>query len=291
MPNIRYDFPASAEAGMSPVYCAISLYDPSWQSIPHSHAHAELFYCLAGRGVLQIAGERVPIQDDDFFLINPGVEHTEYSDADHMLQYIVVGVRGVRFSGPDSSDPRFYLLNDRSNRHELLPYFQDLVRELSKDRKGCLKICLGILEIIFTKIERRALVEPGMSAPATGLGECMEAKRLIDERFMEPLTLDAVAQGAHVSKYYLTRTFHRLCGVTPMRYLLERRVREAKHLLRTTDHTLASICSISGFSSPSYLIQAFRRVEGMTPTEYRRLSRAIQGMPPNAPLPAADGVP
>ena len=81
MQNIRYniqDLPQDASE-IRLIYCAIARYNTSWHSILHRHPHAELFFCLDGKGELQIASERVPLEKGDFFLINPGVEHTERS--------------------------------------------------------------------------------------------------------------------------------------------------------------------------------------------------------------------
>lgn len=276
MGNIRYDIqePFADDGEIQLIYCAISRYDGSWRSIPHSHTHAELFYCIRGKGFLQIADEKVPLCDSDFFLINPSVEHTELSDPDGMLEYIVIGVSGVRFSTPQGTQPRYYLLNDRSNSHELLPYFQDILREVSRQREGYLSICMSILEILFSKASRYAKVDITGDAPVHGTSECAEVKRLIDERFAEQVTLDWLAERAHISKFYLSRAFHRHFGLSPMHYLCQRRIQEARHLLLHSDYSLSAVCSLTGFSSASYFSQAFKRVEGITPSEYRRTKAA-----------------
>lgn len=271
--NIRYDLQEvpgdSAEKRL--IYCAISRYDDSWRSIPHSHAHAELFYCLGGRGFLRIGDEKLPIDANDFFLINPSVEHTELSDEQGMLEYIVIGVSGVRFASPQGSYPRYYLLNDRTNNAEILPYFQDVLREISRQRDGYLSVCLGILDVLLAKVSRYTRVDMNSDSPVKGMIECTEVKRLIDERFAEPLTLDWLAERAHISKFYLSRVFHRHYGASPMSYLCLRRLSEACHLLRATDHSLAAVSALSGFTSQSYFSQAFKRVYHVSPSEYRRI--------------------
>ncbi|NLD33942.1 MAG: AraC family transcriptional regulator [Clostridiales bacterium] len=275
MGNIRYDFhdlPADGGAAR-PIYCAISRYDGSWRSVPHSHAHAELFYCMRGKGYLQIAGEKLPLRDSDCFLINPSVAHTELSDPDGLLEYIVIGVSGVRFSTLQGRQPRYCLIDDRSNSHELLPYFQDMLREVSRRREGYLLVCTRILDILLHKIRRHIQVDLTPAPPPTATSECAEAKRLIDESFTEAITLDWLAEKANISKYYLSRAFHRQYGLSPMHYLIQRRVHEAQHLLQHTDHSLSAIAALAGFSSSSYFSQAFRRLVGQSPREYRKAIR------------------
>ena len=82
--------------------------------------------------------------------------------------------------------------------------------------------------------------------------------------------LDQLARLAHVNKYYLAHAFRREFNTSPINYLISRRVEESRFLLRETDHSLSLIAQMLGFSSPSYFSQCFRRVEGISPTEYRR---------------------
>ena len=91
-----------------------------------------------------------------------------------------------------------------------------------------------------------------------------------DNHFKEDLKLDQLAQLAHVNKYYLAHAFRQEFGTSPISYLISRRVEESRFLLRETDHTLSLISQMLGFSSPSYFSQCFRRVEGISPLEYRR---------------------
>ncbi len=272
MGNIRFDvqYPPEDNSQVRLIYCAISRFDDSWRSIPHSHSHAELFYCVQGQGFLQITGEKLPLSDGDFFLINPNVAHTELSDAKGELEYIVIGISGVRFMSENGEQPRYYLLNDRSNNHELLPYFNDILRELSRERAGYLDICRQILQILLQKAGRYISIDITAEKPSQGNTGCTEAKRLMDLHFNENIDLDWVAERACISKYYLSRAFNRTYGLSPMHYLTTRRVQEACYLLKHTDHSLSQISSLVGFSSLSYFSQAFKRLMEQSPSRYRK---------------------
>ena len=82
-----------------------------------------------------------------------------------------------------------------------------------------------------------------------------------------------LAEVAHVNKYYLVHTFSKEYGISPINYLISRRIAESKHLLSETDHSLSQISHMLGFSSPSYFSQSFRKLEGVSPMEYRRQSK------------------
>ncbi len=161
-------------------------------------------------------------------------------------------------------------MDDRTNNRELLPYFHDMLREVSRQREGYLGICMRILEILLQKAGRYATVDITGETVMMGNSECAEAKRLMDAHFKDSISLDWLAERAHISKYYLSRAFHRHYGLSPMHYLTSRRVQEACHLLRHTDHSPSEISAMAGFSSPSYFSQAFKRLMGISPINYRR---------------------
>lgn len=271
MESVRFDMdtPVMGGRGVGLLYCGISRYDDSWGSVLHSHANAELFYVTRGQGHLQIADELITLSPNVCFLINPYVMHTEFSSRTDPLEYFVVGVKRASFHVEEGSQ-RYSIVGDRSNQRVLLPYFQDLVRELSAAQAGYHDVCAGILDILLLKMSRWAKIDVAATDGERISTECAEAKRLIDEHFQDPITLDWLAQQAGISKYYLSRTFRSSFGFSPMQYLAQRRVMEARHLLATTDHSQDVIAMLSGFSSPSYFSQAFKRVAGMNPSEYRR---------------------
>jgi len=59
-----------------------------------------------------------------------------------------------------------------------------------------------------------------------------------------------------------------------MQYLLTIRVNNAASLLETTDYSMAEISAIVGYEDPLYFSRVFRKIKGMSPTEYRKLLNA-----------------
>ncbi|MEZ0069970.1 AraC family transcriptional regulator [Streptacidiphilus sp. MAP12-20] len=96
----------------------------------------------------------------------------------------------------------------------------------------------------------------------------------IRERFWEPLSLDELAQSAMLSKYHFLRTFSRVTGVTPGRFLSAVRLQEAKRLLLSTSLNVADVSARVGYSSTGSFTRRFTESVGLSPTQYRKLSLA-----------------
>ena len=78
-----------------------------------------------------------------------------------------------------------------------------------------------------------------------------------------------MAEAAAVSQRHLERVFFEVCGLSPMAYLLELRLRHASLLLRGTSKTVAEIAGECGFEDPSYFARVFKRKYGAPPNQCR----------------------
>jgi transcriptional regulator GlxA family with amidase domain len=112
--------------------------------------------------------------------------------------------------------------------------------------------------------------------PAVGLrtvddlGPVLEwARRHLDR----PLTVAELAREAHLSTRTLARRFREGLGTTPLRWLLEQRVRLAQELLETTDEPVERIAGRTGFGNAANLRQHFYRLASVSPQTYRQVFR------------------
>lgn len=103
----------------------------------------------------------------------------------------------------------------------------------------------------------------------------------IDREYTQPLDLEALARGAHMSSGHLSRRFKAAFGESPHSYLMTRRIERAMALLRIGDLTVTQVCFAVGCSSLGTFSTRFTELVGMPPSEYRRLSAyPLAGLPP-----------
>ena len=103
----------------------------------------------------------------------------------------------------------------------------------------------------------------------------------IDREYAQPLDVEALAAGAHMSAGHLSRQFRLAYGESPYSYLMTRRIERAMALLRRGDLTVTKVCFAVGCSSLGTFSTRFTELVGVPPSTYRRDSpRETAGMPP-----------
>jgi AraC family transcriptional regulator len=96
-----------------------------------------------------------------------------------------------------------------------------------------------------------------------------EAIDYIGDNLDKDLRLADIADATHMSPYYFSRLFKESTGLSPHRYVIERRVQRAKELLRGTALPIAKIALLCGFAHQSHLNRHFKRLLGVTPKAFR----------------------
>ena len=273
MGNTRYTL---QEAGQEEIasrllYVSESIYEGDWPSLKHSHYFAELFYVRGGTGEFLVENDVVPVRPDDLLIVNPHVEHTEISGGGDPLDYIVLGVGGLSFSFGGNGN--YSVHNFRAHREELLFYFRVILAEMQEKRQKYELLCQNLLEILLIHMMRHVKLSLEAVPDQKSSPECSKVKRYIDSNFAEEITLETLADKAHLNKYYLAHAFTKYYGLSPMSYLIEKRIQCSKELLESTDHSIAEIAQLSGFSSQSYFSQSFRKACGVSAGAYRKEMR------------------
>lgn len=105
----------------------------------------------------------------------------------------------------------------------------------------------------------------------------------MDREYAEPLDVEALARGVHMSAGHLSRQFRAAYGESPYSYLMTRRIERAMALLRRGDMSVTDVCFAVGCSSLGTFSTRFTELVGVPPSDYRRqaaTTRPTEGMPP-----------
>ncbi len=144
----------------------------------------------------------------------------------------------------------------------------------------------------------RAVIQPAPRLPACGtilqmtspstaaqhlrdLAWLRRVRDRIDRDYAQPLDVEALARGAHMSAGHLSREFKVAYGESPYSYLMTRRIERAMALLRGSDLSVTEICFTVGCSSLGTFTTRFTELVGVPPGTYRRQSTSdMAGVPP-----------
>ncbi|MEI3014303.1 MAG: AraC family transcriptional regulator [Ruthenibacterium lactatiformans] len=170
----------------------------------------------------------------------------------------MLGVEGMEFAADENGDRRYSAFNFHSGREDILPYLRGMLREIEQKSAGYEVVCQDLLEVLVVKLMRHTDFSLTVTPAQQSSKECAEARRYIDSNFKENISLDQLAELTHVNKYYLVHSFSKEYGVSPINYLIGRRIEESRYLLADTNHSLSRFPH-AGFFLPQLLLPNFRK--------------------------------
>jgi len=256
-----------------------SKYDSDWHSTLHTHPFTELFYVVDGKGEFNIQGQRFPVKPNDFVIINPQVEHTELSSPDEPLEYIVLGINGLSFSNltpvSEGGHP-FSFFNLRDEQKDILRYLNAMVQEATSQSMSYELVCHNLLEILLIKILRHQHFDLEVGKQSKATKDISFIKHYLETYYHESIQLEDLASMTHLSRFYISHSFKKEIGMSPMEYLIAIRIKESKILLRTTNYSISQVADIVGFTTPTYFSKQFRKSTGISPTDYREQYQGVE---------------
>ena len=122
----------------------------------------------------------------------------------------------------------------------------------------------GLVEILFSYFMKHAKQKSVVKD-----SRIAELLNYIQQHISDVITIDDLADKACLTKSHLIRSFSRTMGITPLQYILRKKIQHAQSLLLSTDMTVNRISEATGFNDVSYFIRLFKKNIGFTPQEYR----------------------
>lgn len=260
---------AAQEMFFYPLQCGRFIYEAGYSLHRESYDSFLLMYIQKGGLTLQFAGQTTQISAGHFVLLDCYQPHAYSSNTgweslwchfDGMLarQWYtnVISRPGNVFSMPDPypAVKKLTAIYDTFASGSLVrdPLMSKYLSDILTDF------------LLYTPLESGAGNYAGMAE---------EIITYVSEHFAENITVEDLADRASLSLYYFIRIFKKETGFTPYEYILNTRISNARYLLKNTPMAIKDICVNTGFSCESAFCSAFKRCQGMTPTQYRIMER------------------
>lgn len=249
------------------IYVTYSKFENDWKSFLHTHPFTELFLVTNGKGSFIVDEFEYPISKGDFIIVNANIEHTEKSQKDFPLEYIILGVKDFNFSfGGKMNHLHFNCLSEYNDLFFLINF---MLREKQNGEEYSETICQNLLEVALVKLLRITKAKFDTMPSEKINAACIKLKNYIDRNYATKISIDDLAELTHLNKYYLIHSFNKYLGSSPINYLCQKRIEITKELLTNSDLSISEISQSAGFSSQSYFAQCFLKMTGLTPREYR----------------------
>jgi AraC-like DNA-binding protein len=260
----------------------------------HSHEFFELVYVEEGF-CLHSSGNAVELlMGGDLLAMSPGMEHHYWCKRNITIVNILF--RQEIFSG---------LLDDLKSLPGMADFFEGKFREplishlslqdqeemrriiasLRNEREQKLigwglrsKTLLSELMIILSRVIHTRFSKKD-SGKNPYLGYTLKAVGRIEEHYVDDLSIRNLAEDLGIGPDHLTRQFRQIMGITPTEYLRRRRFARALELLRK-QRPISLVYAESGFRSINYFSREFKNLFKMTPSEFKRQTRASAGAAP-----------
>jgi len=242
------------------------------------HSHEYYVICLIERGRQSFTHQGIKhcTPPGGVILINPGAVHTGEAADEQGFQ--------MRSLYPTTSHMQTAVF-ELTGRHQTLPFFKDVrvdqgwVRESVLAAHKALAQGASALECescftwtLVQLIKRYADLRFNEQRPGKEQKAIQRARRFIDERFAQGISLTQLAAHVSLSPYYLLRVFRAEVGMPPYAYLESVRIRHAQRLIEA-GIPLAAVAAEVGFSSQSHLTNRFKQLIGVTPGQYAQQLR------------------
>jgi len=258
---------AELGAGSSVFNCGGEQCAPGHTYGPAMRDHYLIHFVASGSGTLYADGREYPIGAGQGFIIFPDEITTYSADMRDPWRYDWVGYAGegaaelTRQAGL-SADMRMFDCLDAAEATEILRGIARDVREL---RLGEMAAAGGLMRFMARVNGGRAPQEMRQHRQ-----HYERARRFMDGRYTQGITVEDVADYAGLSRSQLYRVFEAVAGRSPKEILTGLRLRHAKRLLEDTDLTVEEIAASAGFASARRLGVVFRTQMQISPTTYRQ---------------------
>ena len=268
------------EEGRSPKLARMShsFDDPNWSYQYHLHKdETELVFISGGEGVYNINTNSYPLKKGIILIVEKGAIHSLSSSGDAPLSCWVCAITGYKLA--DLPEAGYMLPGNlcpclEAGDHgpailSLLNEMKSLAESGSPTSLSACDALASALASIYYEIFR--------SAPEAERHESSSFARdillYINENYASPISLKQLSEVFHISPDHISHEFAKVYGISPINYVIDRRLSEAKWMLINTSDTLASISRKVGYENTWHFSNLFQKRLKYPPLQFREMYR------------------
>lgn len=251
----------------------------------HSHTHYEIFYFHAGRCNYLIGDQIYTLVPGDLIIMNGMTLHrpklfeneqycrsTVHFDANYFKN--VLGTMKMERLLQPFTTLQSYRIHLREKEQIEINGLLKRMNHLSSSKDDvsqwlCQLVLLELITSIYQIFQKplKNISEP----PSEKESHVQRLISFLEQNYMKPLNMEILEKSLHISKYYLSKVFKEVTGVTIFNYLYQRRINQAKiEFLISPEKSVTEVCYSVGFKHPSHFSKIFKQLVGCTPEAFKR---------------------
>jgi len=252
---------------------------PAEMPIAHRFNQHTLILTLGGKGLLQVNGLSSLLREGTIAWLDSSMLYSHRCEPRHShwsylwLGFVGYGLDTLFDSLGVIANPVF----DTANPRDPEALFEGILRELETGSFLADNRCFALLAQLISSLVSERSESGELSGAVQRLQRVIE---LVRADLTHPWTAGELAVAANLSQAQLFRRFRQRMGTTPLDWLRHERVNAAKPLLVVTDEQIGRIAARCGYPDPFHFARDFRKLVGVTPTEFRRQGRSARPILP-----------
>lgn len=236
---------------------------------PHWHEHTEIHFIVSGTLKMRCGEKILTLHKNDCAVINPNELHEGLDGKDCMSFKIILPpsffanhyaifesfIQDSKIIGLFHKILECYKSEEASERFKVKGYTYLLISHLCKHHT------------------ERSLSEYNYQIYNEKLNKINTAVKYISNHYAEEISAEALAKTVHLSQSHFCHIFKDVFGMSAKEYLISIRIQKACELLRTSSMSVTDIAFNCGFTDANYFARAFRKLKGISPSEYKKEKR------------------
>lgn len=250
---------------------------PKNETLHYYDDKVHIVYVLVGEAEISYDDGFVSLKKDDFIVLSRSIPH-ELSLHSSARAFEI----SFNYSLVDELEDTHYDLIFSGNSvtegspvdEEIKIAINSLIEQYIFREKGktsrLLKQYFSLLELL----EDNYIQRNKLSTVKTMAKKIVELKNYLDNHFDQDIRITEIADKMYVSQHYLSRSFTKQFGKSITEYLVEKRLEKVRRDLLETEKSITDVAFSAGFSSINSFNRLFKKYQGLTPSEYRKETKA-----------------
>lgn len=241
------------------------------------HPFTYFYYLAEGYGKLSIESELIDVNAGDLIVINSNIGHTMYLDKKiDNVKLLGFGVESISIASLENDvaqEINYFHIDNSDKNLQFEHYFEDIFNEYKGTDIFATSLANAVATTLLIYLLRKYRDTITIKYDKKVNRQIDYIKSYIDSNYSSDIKLEDLSAMAYMNKFHLISEFKQSYRITPIEYLILKRIEVAKSQLISTNHTMEEISAIVGFNSQSYFNQVFKKKVGQTPSQFRRKHR------------------